>query len=311
MKKTNAFSLLIASILLILSSLFAEEGGVSRLYPLPMIEVERVVMDWLIHSGFEVSKIPIEGDQILLLGKKESEKWELILKPHSPLASILQIKYTVSGGPHREKLQELWSHLERYSHGPPIEQETLAQEIPSKVSSQSASVVCIKAKLDQGEIQFSGFVIDPQGFIISTAHDLKSPQEILVTLHDGQRFKGEIVKNDSHRDLVLIHIRSALHSFIPIKGKRFLKDGEKVYMIGYPNGHQGVIHSGLIDGPLRWVGPLPLWKVKMETLPGSSGSPVFDAKGNLVAMVKGRLRGSDTVGFLIPLETILEFLKEK
>lgn len=310
MKKAYAFSWML-SISLIFSLLYAEEERLSRLTPFPMVETEKVLTDWLIHSGFEVSKTSKENDQILLLGLKGNEKWELILKPHSPLASSLKIKYTVNGSPHREKLEELWTYLERYSHGSSAERNTFDQEIPSKVSSQRVSVVCIKARLEQGEIQFSGFLIDPRGLIISTAHDLKSPQEISVILHDGQRFKGEIMKIDPHRDLVLIHIPTHFYSFVLLKGKRFLKDGEKVFSIGYPNGHQGMIQSGTIDGPRWWVDQLPLWKVKMETLPGSSGSPVFDTQGNLVAMIKGRLRGSDNVGFLIPLDTLLEFLKEK
>ena len=52
------------------------------------------------------------------------------------------------------------------------------------------------------------------------------------------------------------------------------------------------------------------WRVMlMEILPGSSGGPVFDREGNFVGMVKGRFRGAGKVGFLIPLETIIEFVK--
>ena len=49
----------------------------------------------------------------------------------------------------------------------------------------------------------------------------------------------------------------------------------------------------------------------MTIHPGSSGSPVFDAQGQLVAMIKGRFRGNSTVGFLTPLETIIEFLLDE
>jgi len=48
----------------------------------------------------------------------------------------------------------------------------------------------------------------------------------------------------------------------------------------------------------------------MKIHPGSSGSPVFDEHGNLAAIVTGRYRGTDSVGFLIPFETLMEFLKE-
>jgi serine protease Do len=46
----------------------------------------------------------------------------------------------------------------------------------------------------------------------------------------------------------------------------------------------------------------------MEIHPGSSGSPVFDANGRLVGIVKGRYRGTNSIGFVIPLETITSFM---
>jgi serine protease Do len=46
----------------------------------------------------------------------------------------------------------------------------------------------------------------------------------------------------------------------------------------------------------------------MNIYPGSSGSPVFDNQGRLVGMVRGRYRGTTTVGFVTPLETIVAFL---
>jgi serine protease Do len=55
----------------------------------------------------------------------------------------------------------------------------------------------------------------------------------------------------------------------------------------------------------------PLLQVIMKTLPGGSGSPVFDGEGKLVAMVKGRYRGTDIVGFLTPLDIMRQFLDER
>ena len=65
---------------------------------------------------------------------------------------------------------------------------------------------------------------------------------------------------------------------------------------------------GIVEGPPAMVNGQPLWQVNMEVLPGSSGSPVFDQDGRLVGVVKGRYRGTETRGFLIPIDTILEFL---
>jgi serine protease Do len=311
MIKVRASSILIILLFLMSPSLYADNEKFQRLCPLPIVEAEKILLDWLVDSGFDVSKTTPEGDQIYLLGRKGSENLEIILIPHSPLASHLKIKYTVNGQPQQGKLDELWAYLEVYFEGQRLEKKEFENEVPPEVLSKSQSVVYIKAKVVQGEIQFSGFIIDKKGLIVSTAHDLNAVQEISVFLPNGQKFKGNLVKIDHHRDLILIAINVKFNSSISLKGRGLLKNGEKVYFIGYPFNHQRTVHSGIIDGPPRFVNHLPLWRVDMETLPGSSGSPVFDVEGNLVAIVKGRYRGTETVGFLIPLDTILEFLGEK
>ena len=305
------FSILI-SILVLASSLFANTGSSSRLCPLPMIEAENVLMGWLVDSGFDVSRTPPEGDQVRLKGVKGGESWEVILKPHSPLTSLVLAHYTFNGQADSARLEALWAYMDRYVKGAPSEKgKEVDHEVPHKVLSQKQSVVCIKARLEKGEIQFSGFYIDQKGLILSTAHDLKGVQEIMVILHNGQEFPGNLVKIDPYRDLTLIDTNLKSNAFISLKGRSLLKHGERVYSIGCSMNHQRSAHSGVIDGPLRQVDGLPLWEVDMETLPGSSGSPVFDTQGNLVAVVKGRFRGTDSVGFLIPLGTLVEFLKDK
>jgi V8-like Glu-specific endopeptidase len=72
--------------------------------------------------------------------------------------------------------------------------------------------------------------------------------------------------------------------------------------------HNGQFHSGFIEGAPRRIDNLLLWQVRMGTLPGSSGSPVFDAKGNLVGIVKGSFRGAESTGFIITIGSIIEFL---
>jgi serine protease Do len=111
--------------------------------------------------------------------------------------------------------------------------------------------------------------------------------------------------------LALLHIPIEMDVAISLVASRnLLEMGETVFSVGCPINHSGTIYIGKINGPPRRIDELPLWQVQMEIHHGNSGSPVFDVNGNLVAMVKGRYRGTSTVGFLIPLETIIHFLKE-
>ncbi|MFW5639689.1 MAG: S1C family serine protease [Thermodesulfobacteriota bacterium] len=174
------------------------------------------------------------------------------------------------------------------------------------------SVVCVRAQLKTREVQFSGFIINPNGQIICTAHDLEGIQKMYVSLFDGREYGARIIKKDLRRDLILLRINLKLDSFIPLnKGRNLIGMGEQLYTVGCPVNLGGTVHSGFVNGPPRRVEGLPLWQVDLDILPGSSGSPVFDIQGNLVGMVKGRYRGTKSVGFLIPLETMTAFMKER
>lgn len=308
--KFKGFWILILSLVLGYSSLFADTESTQRLYPIPVAEAEEILSLWLIGSGFEVSLTYPDVSQVRLNALKGNENWLIMLRPCSPLASYLMAEYIVNGQHDRVKLKELWSYIDSYSQGLALERKNINQGIPTAVLYQRESVVCIIANSRSKPIQFSGFIINKKGLIISTAHDLKDVQEVKVILYNGQEYKGDLVEIDSYRDLILIDINSRVNSSISLaKGRNLLGLGEKVYSIGCPLNHQGRVLSGIIDGLLKQENKLPLWQVDMETLPGSSGSPVFDAKGNLVGIVKGRFRGTDSVGFLIPLETVIEFLR--
>jgi len=308
--KAIAWAILIINLSLTPPSLLAEQKGSLKPYPLPVVETEGVLSGWLRQSGFDVSRSSSETGTVRLTGLKGEEIWKVILSSRSPLASSVQAEYTLKGRPDPVRLEALWTFLEGYVKGLDGEEKDSRQGVPARVLSKRDAVVCIKANEKSEPIQFSGFVLDGRGFILATAHDLKRVEEIRVTLSSGQELKGDLVKIDSNRDLTLMDVHSLFPSLISVEPTRDpIGRGEEVYSIGCPDRQLGVIHTGRIRGPLQQVDGLPLWQVEMEILPGSSGSPVFDAEGNFVGVVKGRYRGTATVGFLIPLETVIEFLK--
>ncbi len=298
--------------LFVLSVSFLVLAEVSeRLFPLPLTEIEQILSQWLLNSGFEIARRDIEGSRIQLKGIKEKEVWEVILRPHSPLASWVQPRHLVSGQPSQGRVETLWKVLEAYLKEDEQERTDRTGEVPAKIKSRMEAIACIKGHNGREEIQFTGFAIDRKGLLLSTAHDLKGVREVTILLPDGQVQKGSLIKIDFHRDLTLIDIRSKLSSSVSLsKVRNSLQNGERVYAIGCPNNVRRFI-SGTIDGPLRQADQLPLSQVKMEIQPGSSGSPVFDQEGAFVGMVKGRYRGDASTGFIIPSSTILEFLRER
>jgi len=308
----------ILSIALISISIPAEaEDPVKSHHPLPVFELEKVITGLLEHSGYEVSRTPLQMGKVQLKAVKEKKAWQISLTPHSALATEVQAQCTAEGESDeaQAQLEKLWDHIEDYLSGniktTSVQTEAPRQFIPTAVLSQIESVVCLRAEFEDNDMQFSGFMLDEDGLIISTAHGLKGIEQLTIILSDGRQFKGDLIKMDLRRDLAFVHIKGKFDSYIPVaNGRNLLGMGEQLYSIGCPLNLGVTVYSGIINSPPRRVNGLPLWQVDMEIHPGSSGSPVFDVQGNLVAVVKGRYRGTDSVGFLIPFETIVEFAKD-
>lgn len=298
-----------------LASPFAYADVSGRLHPLPIAELEKVVISWLDHHGFRTMRTTLDMGEKQLLAQKENQTGRILLKPHSPLATEIFGTWTLQDKPDMSSQKALNDHIMAYLNGGTCEagdqREEAGKVIPAAVLTKLESVVCLKAKLEKNDIQFSGFIIDKEGLILSTAHDMKGLQEITVVLYDGREFKGDLIRIDPRRDLAFIDIDATVTTYISVaQGRNLLGIGEWLYSVGCPINLRGTVYPGIVNGPPRKADDLPLWQVNMEIHPGSSGSPVFDVEGNLVAVVKGRYRGTDTVGFLIPFETIVEFAKD-
>lgn len=309
--KCQQYFILFLCLALLSAPLYADADVLAKVHPVPITELERILCQWLTRYGFDVGRTRLEMGRIRLKAVTDRERCEILLRPHSPLATEIQARCTVGDQPGVAQLNKLWDFISGYTESLSVEMESSNQVIPAAVMSNMEAVVCITGKQEDKDIQLSGFFVDREGLIICTAHDLKGVQEITVHLYDGQGHEGHLVTIDSRRDLALLRVNFQPNTFISlVKGRNLLDLGETLYAMGCPINHGGTILSGIIDGPPRRANDLPLWQVKMQVYPGSSGSPVFDGEGNLVAIVKGRYRGTDSVGFLIPLETVMEFAEE-
>lgn len=313
---TNRFLLPWAvAVSLICPSFPSAMASSAKIYPLPLSELDTVVSRWLEHGGFEVTRMPADMAGVRLEAAKNGQRCMIQLSPSSPLASSVDIVCFGDTDGKEEVEKQMCEHIAQYVAGqddqPMRATEEPTQTIPTVILSKIESVVCLKAKLADQEIQFSGFLVDEDGLILSTAHDVKELKQMTVVLHDGHERKGTLVKIDFHRDLALVDVDGKYACFISVADSRnLLGMGEYVFSVGCPINLGGTVYPGFVNGPPRLVDGLPVWQVHMEIQPGSSGSPVFDSEGNLVAIVKGRYRGTNSVGFLIPIETIVEFSKK-
>jgi S1-C subfamily serine protease len=284
--------------LLLLFSVPASGGERLAAHPveLPAPETAMRLERCLAASGFDVTRHETPGAEFRIFASRGEEVRGFLVSPRSPLASVVE-----------------WGPYVGEAHAPgiPGDLRTCIDRggAPAAVLAEEKFVVCLRTRREGREIRFSGLLVGEGGTIVSTSHDLDRVETVSVRLRDGRIVPGRIGKRDPLRDLSRIDLPEPVPGF-PVEGRvrdRLTPD-EPVYSLGCADGRAVRLREGRVGENPRQSGGMPLWEVRMETIPGSSGGPAFDAAGNLAGIVKGRFRGTKDRGYLIPVGTILEFL---
>ena len=286
--------------------------GSNSQFPAPASEVVELISGWFTDQGYSVQRDFPRPGHVHLTAWNSQDEWDITVRPHSALSSVATVIHE-GAMPSKQACRRLREYVNGdllgTMPGPPPQAERLRPVIPTVVLERIETVVCIHTRSSRREVQFSGFVVDPDGLVLCTAHDLTDRQRVTLTFTDGTNLPGIVTRLDLRLDLALIEFSAGARAFVSLaSGRNLLGMGESVFSIGCPNNLGGILAPGTINGPPRLINDQPLWQVEMDIYPGSSGSPVFDGQGQLVAMVKGRYRGTSTVGFLTPLETMIAFL---
>jgi hypothetical protein len=292
------FSRLPRIALLLLFTVPASGGERLAAHPvdLPAPETATRLERCLAASGFDVTRHEAPGAEIRISASRGQDIRALLVSPRSPLGSV--VEWGTNAG-------------EAHAPGTPDDLRACIDRggAPTAVLAGEKFVVCLRTRRDGREIRFSGLLVGVEGTIVSTAHDLDRVEAVSVRLRDGRIVPGKIGRRDPLRDLTRIDLAVPVPGFLlEGRARERLTPDEPVYSLGCADGGELRLREGRVGESPRISGGMPLWEVRMETIPGSSGGPAFDAAGNLGGLVKGRFRGTNDRGYLIPVGTILEFL---
>ncbi len=310
MKNLCCFCILAVFLVAVIVQAFSNPYPQQRtIIPRPVTETAHIVTHWLTENGFQIiSKAEQPLDMQMEVSSKD-QSWFISLTAHSPLATVVSL---VPGqGGNEKQLDSFRHYLNGYTTQPGGEPDYFQGGIPARVRDQMDAIVIIRYVDTDTSVQLSGFAIDRKGIIVTTAHDLKVGYSVSVQLVSGRKTTGRIFKLDANYDLCLIQVPEVLESCISLRNGRHMPDrNDMLYALGFDRTGTARFRQGMLDGPPRRVQGLLLLQVKMNIEHGSSGSPILDSQGRLTGVVKGVLRGSNSIGFLIPFETLLYFLEK-
>ncbi|MDQ7954352.1 MAG: DegQ family serine endoprotease [Rhodocyclaceae bacterium] len=156
--------------------------------------------------------------------------------------------------------------------------------------------------------QGSGFIISPDGTILTNAHVVKDAKEVTVKLTDRREFRAKVLGSDPKTDIAVLKIDAKNLPTVPIGNVKDLKVGEWVLAIGSPFGFENTVTAGVVSAKGRSLPDdsyTPFIQTDVPINPGNSGGPLFNARGEVVGInsqIYSRSGGYQGVSFAIPID---------
>src|SRR4249920_167271 len=179
-----------------------------------------------------------------------------------------------------------------------------------RVVPQSDPKTGSKAQQPQGS-RGSGFIIHPDGYILTAQHVVDKAKEIEVRLADLQRLPARLIASDSQVDLALLKIDTerAL-PVLSLGDSNSIRVGELAVVFGYPFGRESSMSLGIISRTGRTYedsAGYDLIQTDAGAYAGGSGGPLLNSKGHVIGMITmASERGN--MGFATPINVIKRIL---
>jgi len=154
----------------------------------------------------------------------------------------------------------------------------------------------------------SGFIVSPDGYIVTNAHVVDGASEVTVKLTDRREFTAKVIGADKRTDIALIKIDAKNLQALDINAKPAIKRGEWVVAIGSPFGFESSVSAGVISGVHRALPNgqmVPFIQTDVAVNPGNSGGPLLNAAGQVVGVnsqIYSRSGGYMGLSFAIPAD---------
>src|SRR6201985_343119 len=158
----------------------------------------------------------------------------------------------------------------------------------------------------------SGFIIRPDGYILTNAHVVNGASEVTVRLTDRHEYTAKVIGIDTRSDVAVIKINAKDLPVVKLGDSHNLRVGEWVLAIGAPFGFENSATAGIVSAKGRTLpdsGYIPFIQTDVPINPGNSGGPLFNMRGEVVGInsqIYSRSGGFMGVSFSIPIDVALQ-----
>ena len=166
----------------------------------------------------------------------------------------------------------------------------------------------------------SGFILTPDGYIVTNYHVVGDADTVKVTLYNGDTYDAQYIGGDEDYDIAVIKIDAANLPNVTLGNSDSLNVGDHVLAIGNPLGDLTFSMSeGIASSVNRTIDvegtPFNMIQVTAAINPGNSGGPLFNEYGEVVGIVSAKYssyasQSVEGLGFAIPINDVAAMIQD-
>ena len=163
--------------------------------------------------------------------------------------------------------------------------------------------------------QGSGFIISPDGYVVTNHHVIADASEIKITLDDGEKFDAKLIGSDKRTDLALLKITAKRTFDFVSFASQPARVGDWVLAVGNPFGLGGTVTAGIVSAHGRSIGsgPYDYLQIDAAVNKGNSGGPAFNLRGEVIGVnsaIYSPSGGNVGIAFAVPAQTAKSVIKQ-
>jgi serine protease Do len=162
--------------------------------------------------------------------------------------------------------------------------------------------------------QGSGFIIDPQGHVVTNAHVVEGAERVKVRLSDEREFSAKVKGLDARLDIAVLELQGATNlPVVSLGSSQQTRIGDYVVAIGNPFGLGDSVTMGILSAKGRAIRPGgydDFLQTDAAINPGNSGGPLFNLRGQVIGMNTAINPNAQGIGFAIPSEAMSDVLPQ-